>query len=149
MLRTQSTGCPLFTGTPPHTLSSSGTIQLQAVRLLIERRTRAASKPLVAHIHTRHHPAQPPTGASFSPISCAIRASGRPPRPSVPPERRPHSDRCRKRRVKVFVVPKAPCASSRVQSVARTYVSPETPRIARNRPIRAKKWIKCKFCGRA
>ena len=60
------------TGTPPHALSSTATIELQAVRLLIERRTRAASQPLTTRMPIAYHPAQPPTGASISPIRCSI-----------------------------------------------------------------------------
>ena len=99
------------TGTPPHALSSTATIELQAVRLLIERCTRAASQPLTTRMPIAYHPAQPPTGASISPIRCSICAGARPPHPSAPPERRPQS--CPERQVQTCVVPKAPCASSR------------------------------------
>ena len=80
-----------FAAALPHVPSFNASIQLQVVRVSIERRTRAASQPLTAHIHTTHHPAQPPTGASFLPISCFIRTSGRPPGPSATPERRPQT----------------------------------------------------------
>ena len=43
--------------------------------------THTTSPPLAARMDIAHRPAQPPTGAAFYPISCSIRASGRPPRP--------------------------------------------------------------------
>jgi hypothetical protein len=76
---TQSSACPLFAAAPPHTLSFNATIKLQAVRLSIERCTHTTSQPLAARMDIAHRPAQPPTGAAFYPISCSIRASGRPP----------------------------------------------------------------------
>ena len=73
--------CPSFAAAPPHALSFNATIKLQAVRLSIKRCTHTVSQPLAARMDIAHRPAQPPTGAAFYPISCSIRASGRPPRP--------------------------------------------------------------------
>jgi len=101
---TQSSGCPSFTAAPPHTLSFNATIQLHAVGVPKVRRTHAASQPLTTHMDIAHRPAQPPTGAAFWPIGCSIRASGRPPGPSAPPERRPHD--WRERQEEKLVAPK-------------------------------------------
>jgi len=100
-----------FAAALPHVPSFNASIQLQVVRVSIERRTRAASQPLTAHIHTTHHPAQPPTGASFLPISCFIRTSGRPPGPSATPERRPQTgEKSIKKSWRCRQTPCRPCA---------------------------------------